>query len=231
MKRSLVFLLFLTLSHAWGSPVGTSQAAQQDVAGQDVTGQDATGQDFAALSVRPDGPEELDLATGITTLPEGGEILYRAQGVRLVGGYIRFLEGDFIEVQEATVTGEFGVLEAPELRFEVVPQRLLARSATFVSEAVELSADTAELELTQNIAVLSGNVTSTDPELTGARALVDLTGQQALLIGPYAFSDGPVALRGDEGKLLALRWDASGALSAETQIPPVLKMRFADLLP
>ena len=222
MKRSLLFLLLLTLYPVW-----VSRAA----AGQDAAGQDLTGQDFAALSVRPDGPEEFDLATGITTLPEGGEILYRAQDVRLVGSYIRFLEGDFIEVRGATVTGAFGVLEAPELRFEVGPQRLLAQDVTFVSEAVELSADAAELELAQDVAVLSGNVTSTDPELSGARALIDLGAQQALLVGPYAFADGPVALRGDAGKLLALRWDDSGALSAETQIPAVLKMRFADRLP
>lgn len=208
----LLFALTLSLSSAWGSPVGTPQ-------------------DFAALSVRPNGPEELDLATGITTLPEGGEIVYRTEGVTLTGSYIRFLEGDFIEVRGALVTGTFGVLEAPELRFEIEPQRLVAQDATFVSEAVELRAATAELELERGVAVLSGGVTSTDPELGGERALVDLTGQQALLVGPYTFKDGPVALRGDAGELLALRWDAAGAFSAETQIPAVLKMRFADRLP
>ena len=212
----LLLALMLPLTTVWGLSVGTAQS---------------TGQDFAALSVRPNGPEEFDLATGITTLPEGGEISYRAQDVTLVGDYIRFLEGDFIEVRGATVTGTFGVLEAPELRFEVEPQRLLARDATFVGEAVELSAATAELELKEDVAVLSGGVTSTEPLLSSERALVDLTGQQALLVGPYTFEDGPVALRGDAGKLLALRWDAAGALRAETQIPPVLKMRFADRLP
>ncbi len=221
MKRFLGFLL-LTLSPVWAS---------QAAAGQEAPGQDITGQDFAALSVRPNGPEEFDLATGITTLPEGGEILYRAQDVRLIGNYIRFIEGDFIEVRGATVTGAFGVIEAPELRFEVEPQRLIARDATFVGEAVELSAATAELELKEDVAVLSGGVTSTEPQLSGERALIDLTEQQALLIGPYTFEDGPVALRGDAGELLALRWDAAGALTAETQIPAVLKMRFADRLP
>ena len=221
MKRFLGFLL-LTLSPVWAS---------QAAAGQEAPGQDITGQDFAALSVRPNGPEEFDLATGITTLPEGGEVLYRAQDVRLIGNYIRFIEGDFIEVRGATVTGAFGVIEAPELRFEVEPQRLIARDATFVGEAVELSAATAELELKEDVAVLSGGVTSTEPQLSGERALIDLTEQQALLIGPYTFEDGPVALRGDAGELLALRWDAAGALTAETQIPAVLKMRFADRLP
>lgn len=93
----------LVLSFASAAPVGTDA-------------------DFAALTVRPNGPEELDLATGVTTLPEGGEIVYRAENVRLTGGFIRFLEGDFIEAREAVVAGAFGSLEAPELRFEVPTQ-------------------------------------------------------------------------------------------------------------
>ncbi len=219
MKRLLLILLLalaLTLTSALTSALASTVG---------------TPQDFAALSVRPNGPEELDLATGITTLPEGGEIVYRTAGVTLTGSYIRFLEGDFIEVRGASVTGAFGVLEALELRFEVQTQRLVARGATFLGEVVELHADTAELELSEDVAVLSGSVTSTDPDFGGERALVDLTGQQALLVGPYTFRDGPVALRGGTGKLLALHWDAAGALAAETQIPAVLKMRFADWLP
>lgn len=189
-------------------------------------------QDFAALSVRADGPEELDLATGVTTLPQGGEIVYRAEDVRLTGSFIRYLEGDFIEVRDAVVQGAFGTLEAPELRFEVGPQRLrAAQGATFVGNALELGADTIELDLQGDTAVLSGGVTSTAPELSGAQALVDMAAPQALLVGPYTYRDGPVALRGGVGELLALRWDAAGALSAETQVPAALRARFADRLP
>ena len=93
-------------------------------------------QDFAALPIRPAGPEELDLETGVTTLPEGGEIVYRQEGVTLRGSFIRYLEGDFIEVQTAVVEGEFGLLTAPQLCFDVAAQTLQAEDgATFEGEA------------------------------------------------------------------------------------------------
>ncbi len=215
LRRSFLPLLLLTLSVdvAWAAPVGTPQ-------------------DFAALTVRPSGPEELDLTTGVTTLPQGGEISYREEGVTLVGSFIRYLEGDFIEVETAVVRGEFGMLEAPSLRFEFASQRLrAARGATFVGEALKLGANTTEIDLKGDVAVLSGGVTSTDPELSGEGALVDLTGQQALLVGPYRYQDGPFVLRGDKGALLALRWDAAGVLSAETVVPAALQARFAPYLP
>jgi hypothetical protein len=204
---------FLLLSFALAAPVGTET-------------------DFAALTVRPNGPEELDVATGVTTLPEGGEIVYRAEDVRLTGSFIRFLEGDFIEVEEAVVEGAFGTLKAPELRFEVPTQTLrAAQGATFSGEALELMADTITLNVETDLAVLDGGVSSRSPDLSGARALIDLAAQQALLVGPYTFADGPVTLRGDAGELLALRWDAAGALSARTEVPAALRARFAELLP
>lgn len=188
-------------------------------------------QDFAALTIRPNGPEELDLETGVTTLPEGGEISYREEGVTLRGSFIRYLEGDFIEVEEAVVEGEFGTLAAPQLRFDVAAQTLQAdRGATF-SGALELSADALSLNLQDDTAELTGNVRSTDPELSGARALVDLTGSAGVLVGPYEYQEGPVGLSGADGKLLALSWDEDGAVSAETELPAVLQERFAGRLP
>lgn len=208
-----LFTPFLMLSFTLAAPVGTDA-------------------DFAALTVRPNGPEELDLATGVTTLPEGGEIVYRAENVRLTGGFIRFLEGDFIEVEEAVVEGAFGTLEAPELRFEVPTQALrAAQGATYSGEALELVADTITLNVETELAVLEGGVSSRSPDLNSERALIDLAAQQAVLVGPYTFADGPVTLRGDAGELLALRWDAAGALSAQTEVPAALRARFAEQLP
>lgn len=213
MSLRRFFVPFFLASAAWAAPVGTPQ-------------------DFAALSVRPSGPEEFDLATGVTTLPQGGEIIYREEGVTLTGSFIRYLEGDFIEVENAAVVGAFGTLNAPELRFEVTAQRLrAAQGVTFVSETLELTADTIDLDLKGDVAVLSGDVASTEPDLTARQALVDTTGQRALLVGPYTFQDGPFALRGDAGKLLALSRDASGTVNAETQVSAALRTRFAPYLP
>ena len=189
-------------------------------------------QDFAALTIRPRGPEELDLTTGVTTLPQGGEIGYRSEKVTLKGDYIRYLEGDFVEVKGALVTGEFGTLRAPELRFNVGAQTLEAQGgATFLGEALELTADTLSLSLKDDTALLEGNVTSQKPELTAQRVLVDLGGSQGLLVGPYTYQNGPIGLKGAAGKQLALSWDASGALSADSQVPAALQTRFASYLP
>lgn len=217
MRLRRIFLLSaLVLCHsglAWAAPLGNPA-------------------DFAALTVRPAGPEELDLATGVTTLPEGGEIVYREAGVSLEGSFIRFLEGDFIEVRAATVTGAFGTLSAPALRFEVAAQRLrAAEGATFVGAALELGARSITVLLNDDLALLEGEVVSRTPDLSAERALIDLAAPQALLVGPYTFQDGPVALRGDAQSLLALRWDVAGALEADTQVSAALRGRFAAHLP
>ena len=188
-------------------------------------------QDFAALTIRPSGPEELDLTTGVTTLPQGGEIGYRAENVTLKGNFIRYLEGDFVEVRGATVMGDFGHLRAPQLRFDVGAQTLEAKGgATFSGEALELTAATLLLDLESDTAVLEGDVTSETPELTAQRVLVDLTGSQGLLVGPYTYQNGPIGLKGGADKLLALSWDVSGALSADSQVPAALQARFAAYL-
>lgn len=213
VRRSFLPLFTLLSSLAFAAPVGDPQ-------------------DFAALTIRPAGPEELDLETGVTTLPEGGVVSYRKEGVTLKGTFIRYLEGDFIDVREAVVTGDFGTLKAPELRFDVAAQTLQAESgASFEGEALAMSADALTLDLEADIAELSGDVTSTDPELTGARALVDLTGGAGVLVGPYAYQEGPVGLSGAAGQLLALSWDEGGAVSAETEVPAALQERFAGRLP
>ncbi len=189
-------------------------------------------QDFAALTIRPDGPEELDLTTGVTTLPRGGEIVYRNEGVTLRGSFIRYLEGDFIEVEEASVKGDFGTMRAPRLRFDVAAQTLAAEGgAAFSGDALELSADTLSLNLGDDVAVLVGNVKSTDPEFSSQSAFVDLAQPQGLLVGPYSYQDGPIGLTGVAGKLLALSWDDAGALSADSQVSQALQTRFAAYLP
>ncbi len=223
VRRLLWFLLGLLLLFL---PIYVAPVNAQ------VGSQVGSPQDFAALTIRPSGPEELDLATGVTTLPQGGEIAYRNEGVTLSGAFIRYLEGDFIEVEEASVAGDFGLLRAPRLRFDVVAQTLQAEGgAVFSGEALELSADTLSLDLQNDVAALGGNVTSKSPELTGERALIDLAEPRGLLVGPYRYQNGPVGLTGAAGELLALSWDGAGALSANSQVPVALQTRFAAYLP
>lgn len=188
--------------------------------------------DFAALTIRPNGSEAFDLATGITTLNEGGTVAYRDEGVTLEGSFIRYREGEFIEIERASVTGAFGALRAPALRFDVPTQLLTAsKGAAFDGPALTLEADTVELNLNDDIAVLEGSVTSRTPDLESAQVLVDTLGQRAVLVGPYTFNNGPVVLRGNAGKTLALTWNDGGDVSAETTLSPEVQERFAAYLP
>jgi len=199
------------------------------LAQEDALGTEA---DFAALSIQARGPQTFDLSTGITTLPEGGVIRDRREDVTLEGSFIRYREGDFIEVRGATVRGAFGSVRAPELRFEVGPQTLQARSdVRFESLDFGMRAERLTLDLESDVAVAEGGVRSETPALEGARALVDMRTQQALLVGPYTYQDGPITLRGAPGELLALRWNESGEVSAETEVTPALRERFRAYLP
>ena len=67
---------------------------------------------------------------------------------------------------------------------------------------------------------------SADPELSGARALVDLTGGAGVLVGPYAYQEGPVGLSGAAGELLAAKQTALGLL---TEIR-IAGLRYRDVL-
>ncbi len=188
--------------------------------------------DFAALTIRPKGSEAFDLATGITTLAEGGTVSYKDEGVTLEGGSIRYKEGDFIEVEEASVMGSFGTLRAPAIRFDVASQTLRAtEGVAFTGDALELSADTIELNLNDDVAVLQGRVSSTSPELTSETVLADTQGAQAVLVGPYTYQSGPVVLRGNVGKTLALIWNKAGEVSASSTLSPDVQERFAAYLP
>lgn len=220
LRRFLLALVCTPLGAALGFAATPSEPPAQE--GAPVS----TEADFAALSVRPYGAQNLDLATGVTTLPDGGEVRYGELDVTLSGSWLRFLEGDFIEVEGGTVTGAFGTLRAPELRFEVASQTLRAAGGVRFEGEVVLAAEAVTLNLEDDVALLEGGVTSTAPNLEGERALVDLTGGQALLVGPYRYQEGPVTLRGAAGERLALLWDEAGAVSADTAVPPALLERF-----
>lgn len=213
LRRFLVVALLSGMASAWAAPVGNPA-------------------DFAALTIRPNGSEELDLTTGVTTLPQGGTVSYRDEGVTLSGSFVRYLESQFIEIRDATVEGVFGTLGAPTLRFDVATQRLEAvQGATFKGPALALGAETITLHLGDDVAVLEGGVQGQEPNLTGQTVLVDTTGRLALLVGPYAFQNGPVTLKGGAGEKLVLLWDDKGDVSAQTTLTPEVQARFSSYLP
>ena len=191
---------------------------------------------FAALEITPYGDEVFDLATNITLLSEGGEVVDRESGTVLTGERVRFREGDFVEVEGARVSGDFGVLEAPELYFDLTTQTLTASGGVlFEGAALTLSGERLTLYLEPDIAVAVGGVVGERPALEAGSLLVDLAQNLALLRGPYRYAEGPVTLSGSaESDRLSLGWREEAGetvFEVQTEVDGALLARLEPYLP
>lgn len=190
---------------------------------------------FAALTITPYGPEIFDIGTGTTTLPEGGEVVDAATGIRLVAPRIEVQEGVRIQATDPVVSGSFGELTASSLDLDLQTRVLEAAGPiTLAREGLVLEAQRATyhggLELASFV-----RPTSNAPDFSAERVLLDPNTGHALLLGPYRYQDGPFTLSSDEeGAVLALLWsvvDEVGGYDASTDVPEELQDRFAPLLP
>ncbi len=188
---------------------------------------------FAALQITPYGDQAVDLATGVTTLPQGGEIVDEESGVTLTGSLVTYKEGDYVEVTDGEVTGDFGSLAAPTVRLDINAQTLETTGGVrFEGEGLALQSDMLTLYLEPDIAVAAGGLTSETPALEAAALLVDLQQNAALVVGPYHYQNGPLTLQSEAEDLLGLTWGADETdFEASTTIDPALQTRLEPYLP
>ena len=188
---------------------------------------------FAALQITPYGDQTVDLATGVTTLSQGGEIVDTESGVTLSGSLVTYKEGDYVEVTDGEVTGDFGSLAAPTVRLDANAQTLEATGGvTFEGEGLALRSDTLTLYLEPDIAVAAGSLMSETPALQAATLLVDLQQNAALVVGPYRYENGPLTLQSEVEELLSLTWGASETdFKASTTVDPALYTHLEPYLP
>ena len=151
--------------------------------------------EFAALTITPAGAEQVDIATGITTLPDGGEVVDAERELTLQSDFIRFEEGKFIETEGTEVTGKFGTLTADALRIDLEQDTITAEGElTLNNQTLSVTADALTLFLEPNVARLAGNVQSAAPEFETEALLLKLDEPDALLVSPYRFQNGPFTL-------------------------------------
>jgi hypothetical protein len=164
-------------------------------------------QGFAALTVNPRGEQQFDLDTGITTLPEGGDIIDSERGLTLSATVITYKENEFIEARGGTSEGFFGLLQAPELRLEYATNTIVATGGISLSkDGLALSADSLTLEMTSGIAVLAGNIKNTEPSFEAEAIVLKVGAGYALLASPFHYENGLASIRQDEpGSLLQLK--------------------------
>jgi hypothetical protein len=167
----------------------------------------AVTQGFAAFTVNSAGPQDMDLSTGIITLPEGGEIIDTEREMKLSATFISYKDGEFIEAKGGTSEGPFGLLEAPELRLEVASNTIIATGGISLSkDGLALSADNLTLDLGPSIAVLSGNIKNTEPAFEAAAIVMKLGAGYALLASPFNYTNSLASIQQDApGSLLQLK--------------------------
>ncbi len=191
--------------------------------------------DFAALSVTPYGQQNFDLATNTTTLPQGGRVIDHDSNVVLSGEFVRYQEGVFVELKEAIVEGAFGNLAAPDIELDIDAQTLHARGQVqFDGGELVIQALSVMFFLEPDIAIVRGDVFGDAPRLEGASLIIDTESQQAILVGPYTYQDGPFTLSGQTADdILLVRWQGEqtdGSFQVTTDIDADVRERLLGFL-
>ncbi len=156
-----------------------------------ATGLAQSGGSFASLVITPAGDEEYDIATGVTTLTEGGVIIDQGSGITLEAPFISYRVDDFIDTTSATVTGSFGTIVGDEVRVDISSSLLTASGNLQLSgQNLQVSGDQLSYFAETGVVDLQGNVTASDPVFSASRILYDTVSGTVLLFGPYSFDDG-----------------------------------------
>lgn len=225
--------LILALSLLLGfTPAGLAQGGDGGVDSGSVGPEEQAAETIARLTVIPAGEQAFDLATGETTLPDGGTIIDRQTGLTLRAERIVYRDGDYIHAWSATAETDAGVLTAPTLRIDV--PSLTARvpdGVTLERPGLAVTADSAEYLFEESLVRFHApRGTSTTLEARTLYLAVD-TGD-VLLIGPYLYQDGPFTLRDERAdSALQLRPvtadDGTTGYRAANEVDPDLWARVA----
>lgn len=203
---------------------GWGAALQQDAASA-----------FANLTVVAFGDQEVDILTGITTLPDGGRLIDREHDLTLSASWMRFLEGDFVEAKEVEISGEFGVVSARAVTIDLAAEEVRATGAVRY-EGPEWGIDAQAISYSEDLGlvVFEGPIRGEGIALEASAALFDVPSGTFLLAAPYRYADGPLELTSERpGALLSLQplEGRPGELVASNRIEPQLLERVRPHLP
>lgn len=153
---------------------------------------------IADLTVRAFGAQHLDLASGFTELLDGGEVVDRSSGVRLVAPWLRYSDL-VLEAREAVVEGAFGRLYAERVAMDLSAGVVAADGGVLLERdgAPRLRAERVDYIAGDGWAVARGDVEGEAPGFTAAAVWADLREGRVLLVAPYRYQDGPFTLRSD----------------------------------
>ncbi|RDI95971.1 hypothetical protein DV704_03355 [Meiothermus sp. QL-1] len=174
---------------------------------------------FAGFEVKPRGNSELDISTGVYTLPNGGTITDNKSGLVLEARYIQYKDGEFIRAQGATLRSKDGDFSAASLEYLQKPDTLRMTGVRFSSKDIRGLSAQQGLLLREDVLVLKGEVRSSEPYLEASTVVVETGRNQALVLGSFTFRDGSTVLRGNRPDSTLLLSFGEGRVRASTRVP------------
>ena len=187
--------------------------------------------EFAAISIEPYGDSVYDLASGVTTLPQGGVIHDNENNLSIDASFIEYKEGEYIKAKKAKMVAEEARFAAAELEYLPVENKArLSGGVSLETSAIkDLKAQKGWIFLQDGVVVLAGEVSADEPELSAALLVADYRQGEVLLIPPYKYKDAElgVTLSGKNPKKpLFLKFDAeTGEVSASSKVPAEVAAR------
>jgi len=192
--------------------------------------------EFAAISIEPYGDSVYDLASGVTTLPQGGVIHDNENDLSIDAAFIEYKEGEYIKAKEAKMDTETVHFAAAQLHYQPnAKEAQLTGGVSLDTEDIkELKAQNAWIFLEDEIVVLSGKVSAAKPNLSAARLVSAYQQGEVLLIAPYKYKDAKlgITLSGkNPQKPLYLQFDQeTGEVTASSKVPPQVAKRLLSYL-
>jgi hypothetical protein len=186
----------------------------------------ALARDAAAeLTVTAYGRQTFDLASGRTVLDDGGEVVDRRSGVRLIAAWVAYAEGVEVQAREASFEAELGRGSAPKATIDLLRGRVWAGGGVLWEyDGLVVRGHELRFDADAGIVGLLGDVVATSPDISAAEAWVEIASGRVLLLGPYRFADGAIVLSGGEGRALQLDvivHDGRVEYDASTDVEPI----------
>jgi len=187
--------------------------------------------EFAAISIEPYGDSVYDLASGVTTLPQGGVIHDNENNLSIDASFIEYKEGEYIKAKEAKMETENMHFAATEIEYLPAASEIRLYGGVYLEEAniKGLKAQGGWIYLKDGVIVFSGGVTAAEPEFSTELLVADYRRGEVLLMAPYEYKDAKlgVTLRGKDPKkplYLKLNSDSSNA-STNSKVPTEVAKR------
>ncbi len=188
---------------------------------------------FGGLNVAPRGPQNLNLETGATELPQGGTVTDRQGGLKLTASRLQLLPGQTLTAQGATLTTQQGgTLRAPQVVYDLKAGTVTATGGVSYTDArlKNLRAPRLILNVKTAFVTASGGVRADTPQLSGGTLAFDLSTMQAVLTGPYTVRQGTLNASADAAGRLLMVFGGNRVVRSSAQPDATTLGRFTPYL-